>query len=113
MITDEFGAGMGPILLDEVDCVGSELNLTECQHLGVNVHNCAHTEDAAVICSGEPFWSNVVYKHNTRNLTHTCHLRLGSNLYALVILLLKFLHGASNLVAIEECMCKRAAARRV
>jgi len=50
----EFGAGMGPIFLDEVECTGSELNLTECTHSGVNVHNCNldHSEDAAVICSG-------------------------------------------------------------
>ena len=50
----EFGAGMGPIFLDEVECTGSELNLTECTNSGVNVHDCNldHSEDAAVICSG-------------------------------------------------------------
>jgi len=52
--SEEFGAGMGPILLDEVGCTGSERNLTECTYRGVNVHNCNldHSEDAAVICSG-------------------------------------------------------------
>ena len=52
---EEFGAGMGPIFLDEVECTGSELNLTECNHRGVNVHDCNldHSKDAAVICSGE------------------------------------------------------------
>ena len=55
MTTLGFGAGTGPILYNKVDCVGSELNLTECRHSGVNVHNCEHTEDAAVICSGGSF----------------------------------------------------------
>ena len=55
VITLEFGAGTGAILLDRVDCVGSELNLTECRHSGVNVHNCNHSGDAAVICSGGSF----------------------------------------------------------
>ena len=50
--TLEFGAGTGPILYDKVDCVGSELNLTECRRSGVNVHSCF---DAAVLCSGESF----------------------------------------------------------
>jgi deleted-in-malignant-brain-tumors protein 1 len=45
-----YGAGTGPIFLDNVDCVGTEERLFDCVHQGANVHNCRHYEDAGVFC---------------------------------------------------------------
>ena len=47
-----FGAGVGPIYLDNVGCTGSEANLTDCPHS--SVVNClrGHNEDAGVRCQG-------------------------------------------------------------
>ena len=47
-----FGQGTDPILLDDVACTGSELLLTACPNNGIGIHNCGHTEDAGVSCSG-------------------------------------------------------------
>ena len=47
-----FARGKGLIFLDNVDCIGTELRLTNCTNLGVGVHNCRHVEDAGVVCSG-------------------------------------------------------------
>ena len=49
-----FGRGSGPILMDDVSCTGSELNIGLCAR-GVG-HNCGHSEDVGVVCSSSP-WS--------------------------------------------------------
>ncbi|KAM6970621.1 scavenger receptor cysteine-rich domain-containing group B protein [Aplochiton taeniatus] len=46
-----FGPGNGIILLDNLKCSGAEVSLQTCSHIGWNVHNCDHSEDAGVTCS--------------------------------------------------------------
>ncbi|XP_016401775.1 scavenger receptor cysteine-rich domain-containing group B protein-like [Sinocyclocheilus rhinocerous] len=51
--SSKFGQGSGPILLDNVDCKGGEMDLSQCRNQGWAVHNCYHYEDVAVTCKGK------------------------------------------------------------
>ena len=46
-----FGAGTGPILLDDVGCSGNEAKISDCYHRGWGNHDCGHHEDAGVRCT--------------------------------------------------------------
>ena len=46
-----FGAGVGPILLDNVTCDQSHSELLQCVHpLDIGIHNCNQENVAGVIC---------------------------------------------------------------
>ena len=44
-----FGAGSGPIVMDDVLCTSSESRLIDCP--ATFNHNCVHSEDASVRCT--------------------------------------------------------------
>ena len=50
---NKFGEGTGDIILDNVQCVGTETNIAFCPHVGYGNHNCGHGEDVGVICAGK------------------------------------------------------------
>ncbi|XP_041454769.1 deleted in malignant brain tumors 1 protein-like isoform X1 [Lytechinus variegatus] len=47
----QFGEGSGTIWLDDLQCSGSEDELSACSSKGWGVHNCGHSEDAGLRCS--------------------------------------------------------------
>ena len=47
-----YGQGTGRIWLDDLQCLGTELDLFACAHNGIGEHNCDHSEDASVECLG-------------------------------------------------------------
>ena len=47
-----FGEGTGSIWLDDVSCFGTETSLLSCFHNAIRDHNCDHSEDAGVRCTG-------------------------------------------------------------
>ncbi|KAF1557050.1 Deleted in malignant brain tumors 1 protein, partial [Eudyptula albosignata] len=76
-----FGQGLGDILLDNVKCSRNEVFLSHCKHSGWRIHNCAHYEDAGVVCSGAVIFflsKNFCYKfHSIYMCRHGgAHLRL-------------------------------------
>ncbi|XP_030834274.1 deleted in malignant brain tumors 1 protein-like [Strongylocentrotus purpuratus] len=48
--TARFGQGSGEVLLEGVQCNGTEASLIDCNHKGIREHNCGHKEDAGVSC---------------------------------------------------------------
>ena len=51
---ESYGTTNLPILLNDVKCSGDESNLLSCPQLPINTtHNCQHSEDVAIQCTGE------------------------------------------------------------
>ncbi|XP_059361042.1 scavenger receptor cysteine-rich type 1 protein M130-like [Carassius carassius] len=47
-----FGPGSGKIWMDNVRCSGSESSIFNCLKTKMGDHNCGHSEDVGIICSG-------------------------------------------------------------
>ncbi|XP_038079312.1 scavenger receptor cysteine-rich domain superfamily protein-like isoform X2 [Patiria miniata] len=48
-----YGAGTGPVVMNHVQCEGTEAELVHCQQSQWRDNQCRHTEDAGVRCEGE------------------------------------------------------------
>ena len=49
---EQVPSGSGRIWLDDIECIGSEQNLTSCSHKGWGNSDCSdHSKDAGVECS--------------------------------------------------------------
>ena len=66
-----FGEGRGLIFLDNVNCIGTELQLRNCRNRGVGVHYCSHVEDAGIVCRGEFYWSRESQQQHHSKLTQS------------------------------------------
>ena len=51
-VNAQYGEGTGPILLDNLQCLGTESDLLTCVHNGIGEHDCDHSEDASAECLG-------------------------------------------------------------
>ncbi|XP_067898921.1 deleted in malignant brain tumors 1 protein-like isoform X2 [Heterodontus francisci] len=48
-----FGEGSGPVWQDAYECQGDETILWDCPTTPINQHNCTHSNDVSIICSGQ------------------------------------------------------------
>ena len=62
-----FGAGAGPIVMDDVRCTATENRLIECPF--TFNHNCVHSEDAGVRCTLSTTGSYLTIPNRNRNST--------------------------------------------
>ncbi|XP_053063095.1 putative DMBT1-like protein [Acinonyx jubatus] len=74
-----FGPGSGNILLDNIQCSGSENHLGQCLSSGWSDHNCGHHEDAGVVCSDAGDWAPDVIPASPAPIPQVPTPRGGSN----------------------------------
>ena len=57
-----FGSSSQTIWLDDVGCSGSESRLIDCNHRGIGVENCGHSEDVGIECIAGENLQCILYK---------------------------------------------------
>ena len=72
-----YGQGTGPILLDNLACIGTEYNLTSCSY-DSDTSDCRHYEDAGVRCNTTCEYSFVciVMAYQRELLNAECPMKL-------------------------------------
>ena len=75
-VNQSFGAGMGPILLDNVTCDQSHLELLQCVHpKDISVHDCDQENVVGVICpyvsDASTITSTVAVIYNIQTFKHS------------------------------------------
>ena len=77
-VNQSFGAGMGPILLDNVTCDQSHLELLQCVHpKDIGVHDCDQENAVGVIC---PYVSDASTITSTAAVTTFKHSNIPPNI---------------------------------
>lgn len=61
-----YGKGQDQVWMDDIECTGLEKSLAECPHRGFGEHDCDHSEDAGIECSGN-MRSALFVAHKCRN----------------------------------------------
>ena len=64
-----FGAGIGPIYLDDVACPSSASQLLECPSRPILAHDCLLSADAGVVCEGK-----LLYYKTRCKVMQICHI---------------------------------------
>ncbi|XP_044056351.1 galectin-3-binding protein A-like [Siniperca chuatsi] len=73
LASSAFGNGDGNIWMDNLGCIGTEMNLLHCTFPGWGIHNCGHSEDASVRCQKGPEPTNRKLSHEY-DLDHNASL---------------------------------------
>ena len=60
-------------MLSEVECTGQELYVTDCPSSGYYQHNCDHSHDVGVRCSGEVARVDFIIKPSSRMHSEGCN----------------------------------------
>ncbi|XP_052223135.1 neurotrypsin-like isoform X1 [Dreissena polymorpha] len=76
-----FGEGSAcSILLDEVQCDGTESSIMTCRHSGLGLHDCGHHEDASVICSPKKNYGRRPLENNLRKKRNLSQRTIGGGI---------------------------------